>query len=104
MCRLKLSSKEIKYNSEDTSQYILSSVPTEQIDINQERNNLFRSLRNSYNNNYSDLIEHPYGPSRRFNVIPHSYIPNGQEENNDIQLAIYLSLYNDDDNIIDDLD
>jgi hypothetical protein len=97
VCRLKLKSKEIKHNNDDDNNihnFIQSNTLNDHTLLNQ-RNNLFRSLRNSYTQNYfSDITEHPYGPSRQLEVIPHSYITNVHEENNDIELAIYLSLHN----------
>jgi hypothetical protein len=103
VCRFKLKSKEIKYNEDDNNNNNNNNIMRNFIQHNtlndhtllNQRNNLFRSLRNSYTQNYfSDITEHPYGPSRQLEVIPHSYITNVHEENNDIELAIYLSLHN----------
>jgi len=88
VCRLKLSSKEVKCENLVNHEHVPTDIPANQ------RNDIFTSFRNRYD--YSDMIDHPYGPSRRLNIIPHSYIPTRQEENIDIELAIYLSLHSND--------
>jgi hypothetical protein len=112
VCRFKLKSKEIKDTSQETlqSRNINRLRPNQNNDININRQNLFRSLNNSYSyfpHQPSHIPQHPYGPLRERNVIPHSYIPQSnnisQEEMFDIEMAILLSLQTTDNSIHDEL-